>query len=45
MNWFEKVKRYYDKGMYTDEEVKVFVQTSKITKEEYTIITGKNYNE
>lgn len=44
MNWFEKVKRYYDMGKYTVEEVKVFVVTGKITEEEFTQITGQEYN-
>ena len=43
MNWFEKVKRYYDMGKYTVEEVKVFVVTGKITEEEFAQITGQDY--
>lgn len=43
MNWFEKVRRYYDMGKYTNEQVKVFVQTDKITEEEYKEITGMEY--
>lgn len=43
MNWFEKIKRYYDKEMYTIEQVKIFVQSGKITEEEFKIITGKDY--
>ncbi len=42
MNWFEKVKRYYDMGKYTVEQVKVFVQTGKITEEEFKIITNQH---
>ena len=40
MNWFEKVKRYYDLGCYTDEQVYRFVTAGKITEEEYNIIVG-----
>lgn len=43
MNWFEKVKRYYDRGIYNNEDVRIFVQTCKLTKEEYEIITGSKY--
>lgn len=44
MNWFEKVQRYYNKGMYTVEQVRVFVQGGKITEEEFHEITGEHYN-
>ena len=43
--YYKTVKRYYDKGLYTDEDVAVFVRTGKITKEEYTFITGLPYPE
>lgn len=43
MNWFEKIKRYYDKGMYTNDGVKVFVKGNKITEEQYKEITGEEY--
>ena len=43
MNWFEKIKRYYDKGIYTNDEVKVFVKWNKITEEQYKEITGADY--
>lgn len=37
------VKKYYDKGFYTDEQVKVFVVAQYITEAEYQTITGKTY--
>ena len=43
--YYKTVKRYYDKGLYTDEDVAVFVRTGKITNEEYTLITGLPYPE
>lgn len=43
MNWFEKVKRYYDMGKYTNKQVKVFVKGKKITEQEYEVITGEEY--
>lgn len=43
MNWFEKIERYYNKGLYNDEDVKAFVQAGKITEIEYKQITKKEY--
>lgn len=43
MDWFEKVKRYFDKGIYVKEQVKIFVQTGKITSKQYKEITSENY--
>ena len=43
--YYKTVKRDYDKGLYTDEDVAVFVRTGKITKQEYTLITGMPYPE
>ncbi|CEK35978.1 phage protein [[Clostridium] sordellii] len=45
MDWFEKIKRYYDNGRYTKAEVKKFVQLKKITKGQYKEITGEDYIE
>ena len=45
MNWYEKVQRYYSKGYYTDNDMKIFVRGSKITEEEYKQITGLDYVE
>lgn len=45
MNWFEMIKRYYDMGKYTDEQVKVFVRAGRITEEQYKEITGLEYTE
>lgn len=43
MDWFEKAKRYYDKGYYTNDNIKVFVVNNRITEEEYKLITGEDY--
>lgn len=40
---FKIVKRYYDKGIYTKENVAVFVSAGKITPEQYEEITGEEY--
>lgn len=44
-DWFKTIKRYYDLKKYTDEEVKVFVDGEKISKEEYKQITNVDYVE
>lgn len=43
MNWYATVKKYYDSGRYTKEQVAVFVASGKITAEEYETITGDPY--
>lgn len=41
--WYNSVKRYYDMGFYTNENVKVFVIAGMVTAEEYRLITGEEY--
>lgn len=43
MDWFVLVKRYYDNGRYTTDNVAVFVHANKITAEQYTLITGQTF--
>lgn len=40
---FEIVRDYYNKGIYTDANVSVFVRAGKITAAEYEQITGQPY--
>lgn len=40
---YNTVKRYYDMGKYTNEQMKVFVQAKWITEEQYLEITGVVY--
>lgn len=40
---FAIVKRYYDKGIYSKDDVKVFVRVGKLTPEQYKEITGDEY--
>lgn len=40
---YNSVKRYYDMGKYTDEQMKVFVQAKWITVDQYKEITGIKY--
>ena len=42
---FKIVKRYYDKGIYTKENVATFVRAGKITAEQYEEITGESYED
>lgn len=38
---FEKIKKYYDKGLYTKEQVHKFVEKGIITEEQYLEIVGE----
>ena len=40
---FNTIKKYYNKGMYNNEQMKVFVRAGYITENEYEDITGKAY--
>lgn len=40
---FDKIKYYYSIGLYTDAQVAMFVKKGIITPEQYTDITGKEY--
>lgn len=40
---YSSIKRYYDSGRYTKDQVKVFVQAGWITPEQYQEITGDEY--
>ena len=40
---FKIIKRYYNRRIYTKENVAVFVASGKITKEEFKKITGTEY--
>lgn len=40
---FEKVKKFYDEGLYTKAMVANFVKKGKITAEQYKEITGDDY--
>lgn len=42
---YKSVKRYYDKGIYSNEDVAKFVRAGKLTPEEYKKITGEEYTE
>lgn len=41
--WFDKIKDFYDRGLWTKEMVRNAVVKGKITAEEYEVITGEDY--
>jgi len=41
--WFDRIKDYYERGLWTKEMVRNAVVKGKITAEEYEIITGEVY--
>lgn len=43
LDYYAIAKRYYDKGYYDKDDVKIFVQANKITPEQYEEITGEPY--
>lgn len=43
INWFTTVKTYYDKGLYTKDDVATYVYYQKITPAQYKDITGDDY--
>lgn len=40
---YKIVKRYYERGIYDENDVATFVRAGKITPEEYREITGEVY--
>ena len=38
---FERIRKYFEKGLYTAEMVHKFVEKGVITEEQYEIIVGK----
>lgn len=40
---FEKVKHFYDIGLYSKAQVAEFVRRGKLTPAEYEAITGEEY--
>ena len=42
---YEKIKKYYDTGLWSEVRVRNMVVKGIITKEEYASIVGKEYEE
>lgn len=45
MSKFEKVKTYYDRGLWSIERVRNAVVKNWITEEEFKTITGKDFSD
>lgn len=43
INWFDLLSRYYAQGIYTSDDLKVFVVGNKISTTQYETITGIPY--
>ena len=41
--YFDTIKKYYDKKIYEKAHIKAFVRAGKLTEEEYTLITKEVY--
>lgn len=44
MEWFEKIKLYYETGLWDINRVKDAVVKGKITAEQFKEITGQDYD-
>ena len=42
---YEKIKKYYDTGLWSEERVRNMVIKGVITEEEYASIVGEEYEE
>lgn len=43
--WFDRIQRFYERKLWTLEQVKDGVRTDTITEEEYKKITGMDFEE
>ncbi len=43
MKWFDKIKDFYERGLWTKEMVRNAVVKGKITADEYELITSEKY--
>lgn len=41
---FKRIKKFFDLGLYTVDQVKVFVLKGVITEKQYKEITGEEYS-
>ncbi len=41
--WYERIKRFYDRGLWSKDAVVLAVEKGKITAEQYEEITGEEY--
>ena len=45
MTWYDRIKGFYDKGLWSIEWVADAVGANRITAEQFETITGQNYHE
>lgn len=43
MSWFDKIKDFYERGLWNKTMVRNAVVKGKITEDEYELITGEKY--
>lgn len=43
MSWFDKIKDFYERGLWNKTMVRNAVVKGKITADEYELITGEKY--
>lgn len=43
--WFDRIKRFYDAGLWTKEMVADAVRFNRIAAEQYKEITGEDYTQ
>lgn len=43
--WFNTINGYYQEGLYNEANLRTFVEAKMITTEEFTKITGKEYEQ
>ena len=43
--WFDRIKRFYDRDLWTLEQVKDGVRTNTIKKEEFELIVGEPFED
>lgn len=43
--WFDRIKRFYERGLWDKERVKDAVRTNTITEEEYEQIVGEPFED
>ena len=43
MDWYSRIKRFFDRGLWTIEQVREAVTYNKLTETEFKEITGEEY--
>ncbi len=40
---YNKIKKFYERGLYSNEQIAQFVEKRQLTAEEYELITGEAF--